>query len=501
MPSPKRSSANRLKFTREPLDIDDLMNASSFSGIRDVIESHFGRPDGPAGALQAIETDPTRLQFLWKPEQATASVRLCADLIELLERESIRMFRAITERGSEIGGVLLGHVLSRNPLSVIVEDYEPVECAYTLGSNFALSGDELSALRETVARHKEAGGLTVVGFFRSNVRPACALREEDLSMFDSLFPEEHNIFVLAKPYTRKPSQGAIFIREQGRIRSEASYLEFPFSKAELERIEALQPGLRMIRVAEPPASTGEPIPDAILEAPPEPPVSSSEPELAAVETEPAPVTDFANAVPPAAPEAEIEPSAETFAPPPPASVESAPSDPEPVAAQDFAGFAFGSAPEPSGSSRWVIALVAVVILLAGAGFLVFTYSHDASSARPVAAQPAPTLVPSVAPPAQASIELRAEVSEAGVTVRWDATQPEVSSASHGKIAFQDGGVPTTVELSAADLKKGAYTYKPNANDLTIRFESGPSTFGSIRVLGATRFKKVADPKNAPGHPR
>jgi hypothetical protein len=145
----------------------------------------------------------------------------------------------------------------------------------------------------------------------------------------------------------------------------------------------------------------------------------------------------------------------------------------------------------------------VVILLAGAGVLVLSSHHDATPAMPVAAQPAPAPAQpaSVAPPEQASIELRVEGAEGGLTVRWDAAQPEISSASRGKISFQDGGVPTTVELSAADLKKGAYTYKPKADDLTIRFETAPGTFGSIRVLGATRLKKPAAPKNASGKRR
>jgi hypothetical protein len=230
-------------------------------------------------------------------------------------------------------------------------------------------------------------------------------------------------------------------------------------------------------------------------------------------------------VEPAAPEAKIEPRAPAPAPPeaeveprtgqpkPPrvaeapaaqpssTRVESAPSEPAPVAVRDFGGFAFGNAPEPSGSKRWVVGVV-VAILLAGAGVLALTSRHDASSSKPVAAQPAPVPAEpaSAAPSGQPSIELRVEGAEAGLTVRWDATQPEVSSASHGKIAFRDGGTPTTVELSADDLKKGSYTYAPKGDDVTIRLETGPQVFGSIRVLGATRLKKVAAPKNASGGP-
>ena len=620
MASPKRS-ANRLKFSREPLDIDDLTSASSFSGIRDVIESHFGRPDA-SGNPPVFETDPTRMQYVWKPEQATVSVRLCADLIERLERESIQMFRAITNRGSEIGGILLGYVMSRNPLCVIVEDYEPVPCAFTLGSSFVLSGDELAVLREMVARRKEEeDGLTVVGFFRSNVRPTCALREEDLSMFDSLFPEEHNVFVVAKPFTRKPCQGAIFVREQGRIRSEASYLEFPFSKAELEKTEALQPAIRLIRDAEMPASEDDSVSTEVPEAPPAPviafttpappapkapappaPPAAKPPEPAAVETRavprattpappappaakppapaavetrftpraatpappaaetrtapaattsappappvsrpPAPAAETriapraATPAPPAPPvskpaepaaEARVKPratapappvaepkpridppkppaAAETRAAPPPAPALRVPSEPAPATGREFEGFAFAKAPEPSGSGRWMI-MVLVLVLLGGAGFLWVSSSRreaaKPAAVQPVATAPAPTAPEpaSAAPVEQPLIELRVEGAEGGVTVRWDATQPEVSSATKGRIAFQDGGVSSSFDLSSAELKKGAYTYKPKANDLTIRLETGPGTYGSIRVLGATRLKKPAAVPKTPG---
>jgi hypothetical protein len=589
------------------------------------------------------------MQYVWKPEQATVSVRLCADLIERLERESIQMFRAITNRGSEIGGILLGYVMSRNPLSVIVEDYEPVACAFTLGSSFVLSSDELATLREMVARRKEEeDGLTVVGFFRSNVRPTCALREEDLSLFDSLFPEEHNIFVVAKPFTRKPCQGAIFVREQGRIRSEASYLEFPFSKAELEKTEALQPAIRLIRDADLPASEDDFVSTEAPEAPPAPVIAIATPappaprasappappvfkppEPAAVETRtlprattpappaapvartpvsgaaetrmapraatpappappvsrppappaaetrsvpgaatsasPAPpvskpplpaagetrtVPGAATSAPPAPPvsrppaaaaaetrlppraatpappappvakpaepaaEARIKPRAPASAPPPaeakpridppkpPAAAQRAPSEPVRAPAQEFEGFAFSKVPEQSSSGRWMI-MVLVLFLLGAAGFLWISSSRR-EAAKPVVVQPVATEPAPVAPESagtaaseQPSIELRVEGAEGGVTVRWDATQPEVSSASKGKITFQDGGVSSSFDLSSVDLKKGAYTYKPKADDLTIRLETGPGTFGSIRVLGATRLKKPAATPKTP----
>src|SRR5512142_2921473 len=98
MPSPKRSG-NRRKFSRKPLDIDDLTSASSFSGIREVVESHFARPDSGDSDAFTFETDPDRLQYAWEPAQAPITVRLDAELIERLEKASLEIFRAITSRG------------------------------------------------------------------------------------------------------------------------------------------------------------------------------------------------------------------------------------------------------------------------------------------------------------------------------------------------------------------------------------------------------------------
>jgi len=337
MASPKRS-ANRPKFDRKPIDLDDLTNASSFSGIRDVIESHFGKPEtsdsgaqppGPKAvpapgstAPSVFETDPTRLEYVWEPEEAPISVRLGAELIERLEKESLAIFRAITNRGSEIGGLLLGHVLPAGPLTVVVEDYEPVACAYSLGPTFMLSGEEQQRMRETITRRRAAGDLAVVGFFRSNTRPALVMTEEDSVLFERLFPEEHNIFLMAKPYSRKPCQGAIFVREDRKVRCEASYLEFPFSRAELEKSGALEAAIRV-----PPAGAGRVTPIRPAAAPSEPerqkPVAPVKPEPERVAAIPAPVesrptpasTVRAPEAPERAVETKIEPKVEPSVPP------------------------------------------------------------------------------------------------------------------------------------------------------------------------------------------
>ncbi|HEY1207617.1 MAG: hypothetical protein ABSH46_06580 [Bryobacteraceae bacterium] len=334
MASPKRN-ANRRKFNRQPLDVDDLTSASSFSGIRDVIESHFGKSENADQAAEAgggegprnVEADPEHPQYVWEPKGVPFSVRLDADVIGRLEKESLDIFRAITNRGSEIGGILLGEVLPGWPVSVVVRDYEPVPCAYTLGPSYLLSDEEQERLGEAIETRQKASGLTVVGFFRSNTRPALVLQDDDLDLFEEFFPEDHNIFVLAKPFSRKPCQGAIYVREGGKIRTDSSPLEFAFSRAELEKLGALQPGLRLASqpsrlgpASSPDRAPAIPIDSAPAEfkRPPAPVVLKPEPP-SPVETKPAPSAIGTGTEPPAAPvrtEPKIEPRVEPRAEPP-----------------------------------------------------------------------------------------------------------------------------------------------------------------------------------------
>jgi hypothetical protein len=297
--APPKRNANRRKFNRQPLDVDDLTSASSFSGIREVVESHFSSSDnadqsaeaGGAEGPRNVEPDPEHPQYVWEPKGVPFSVRLDAGLIARLEKESLDIFRAITNRGSEIGGILLGQLLPGWPVSIVVSDYEPVACAYTLGPSYLLSEEEQEKLAETIETRQKAGGLSVVGFFRSNTRPALVLQDDDQDLFEEFFPEDHNIFLLAKPYSRKPCQGAIYVREGGKIRTDVSALEFAFSRPELEKLGALQPGLRLSSQPTParvgPASTADrvaaiPIDSALAEP------KRPEPAPAAVQPEPTP---------------------------------------------------------------------------------------------------------------------------------------------------------------------------------------------------------------------
>ncbi len=704
MASPKRN-ANRPKFDRKPIDLDDLTNASAFGGIRDVIESHFGKPETSGGAEPAdpdalatdgseappvFETDPDRLEYLWNPKESPISVRLGAELIGRLEKESLDIFRAITNRGSEIGGLLLGRVVPGRPSIVIVEDFEPVACGYTLGPTFLLSGDEQQRMREAMSQRKPGDDIQVVGFFRSNTRPVLSMAEEDSVLLDRLFPEDHHIFLLAKPFSRKPCQGAIFVREDRKFQGEASHLEFPFSKAELEKLGQLEPAIRVasggasrvtpIRPPAPPSAPEPEKPAAMAPpvqsqpAPPRPvapvvpeparpaamappvrsqpapaapvpveekaetivqtkiepklesnvpprPVTQDQPKVqpsvaaparpvwrfkpavqppvpSPAPAQPVPPADSAKAlriqpaikppVPLAPPARPVPPPAESarapqppqvqpvakppvpLAPParpvpPPAESAKAPQPPQvlpaakppvqpvaaarpmrpvpppaesaktaepkvpppakppvqPVAAAQPARPAAPAAepakateqkksraesvPEPAppgekavpefrfgaedaSSPRSRVPLVVGAFVVAIVALSLFFLLRPSQPIGP----PAPRVPAASAAPQSPALVLLVEASDSALMVRWDSSNPAIVAASSGSLSFVDGSVKSSVPLSSAELKQGAYKYKPRSNDLAIRLEvsgapGAPNVFGATRILGAQRM--------------
>ena len=165
------------------------------------------------------------------------SVRLSLDMVDRLERDVLESFRAITARGSEVGGLLLGRSDSGSTANTIIENYELFHCDYTRGPLFLLSDEEKGRLEDLIRRKKSIPGQAgaVVGFFRSNTRKELALDEEDLDIFREYFSRPEQAFLLVKPFAAKASVGGIFIWEGERVHAEGSYIEFPFRRAELTK--------------------------------------------------------------------------------------------------------------------------------------------------------------------------------------------------------------------------------------------------------------------------
>src|SRR5689334_8171642 len=175
-----------------------------------------------------FESDPSsEPAFLWAPPQKPVTVAIPFSLIDRLERESVESFRSLSSRGSEIGGLLFGSFQPGAPIAVAIESYEAIDCEYARGPLYRLTDVELARL-DRLVEQRLASGVRAVGFYRSHTRKGLGLDADDLALLDSRFREAHHIALLVRPNATKASMAGIFIREDGKINSEASCLEFPF---------------------------------------------------------------------------------------------------------------------------------------------------------------------------------------------------------------------------------------------------------------------------------
>jgi hypothetical protein len=171
--------------------------------------------------------------YRWEVAGKPIAILFGLDLMDRLEREVLESFKAVTKRGSEIGGVLGGRVIAGSQATVIIERFEPVECDYSRGPLYLMSDEDKARMRQALVRMGNAGGgVSVAGFFRSNTRRELVLDEEDQAVAKEFFSDPNNVFLLVRPFAMKPSAGGFFFWENGQLR-ESSYQEFPFKRAEL----------------------------------------------------------------------------------------------------------------------------------------------------------------------------------------------------------------------------------------------------------------------------
>lgn len=233
------------------------------------------------------EDSATANWFALELSGTSLSIRLNPDLVDRLEREVIDSFKSLAKRGSEVGGILLGH-FGTGPCTVFVEDFELVPCGYTRGPLYLLSDVEKRRLDAAVrARKNRAERIIPVGFFRSNTRTGLALEDEDLSLVDNYFTAPESVVLLIKPFSMKPCLASFFAWESGPGDRTPFNVQFPFKRSQLP---VKRGPVLAVRRVEPPVPAPTPVQEERLPSPPavtpEPPVPPPPVVVTAVETEP-----------------------------------------------------------------------------------------------------------------------------------------------------------------------------------------------------------------------
>jgi TonB family protein len=436
--------------------------------------------------------------YSWSVPEKPISVCFPLDIIDRLEHEAVESFRSLSSRGSEVGGILFGTIEPGSPALISVASYDPVVCDYSRGPLYRLSDIDLlrfSKVMESGARN----GLVPVGFYRSHTRKGLSMDPDDVALLDSKFSGPHGIALLIRPFATKPSLAGVFFREDGAIRTESSWLEFPCRASELAgKLAAAQSEPVMARPAAPPAPAPKttaraqivpiasrreivtPPPPLAVETAPEPPEPTIEivpPPAAPTKPEPAPAKPEPVAAKPEPPveQAEMEdvkapadPPVESKAKPAAAATQVA-REPEPEAVEPI--------PSRRGGKLVVISVVAALVVLAAVSLFVYPgfLRHGGHPAVP-------------APQDTSPLALRVERSGGELVLTWNRDSSAIRNATHAVLSITDGEQHENVDIDLSQLRgAGSISYSPATADVVFRMEvTGPdqarTTSESVRVL-------------------
>jgi hypothetical protein len=324
---------------------------------------------------------PLSSYYVWGANWMPLSAHLSLKAVDAINDSIVAGLRADPGRGREIGGILLGSIeyLPDLPPVIRIEKFDPVDSEYRRGSSYVLTDGNKRTLGKKLAwwdKHGRRENLRPVGFFRSHTRRGLYLDNDDFLLIQGYFPDPQSVFLLVRPVPGAAGVGGFFFWQDGDMRRESSYQEFPFSSAKLALLNqtpvAQEPWVEPAPAANPaPVASVPPVASpAISHAP----VASARPAMSSMQV-------------PAA----IAQPGRSLARPLPETRHSLP--PSPAARKPMPAWLRFTAPIAVG-----VALGAIVFKVAMAGI----FGHVAAPQPTVAMKPAPAR-PSAAPVASAGL--------------------------------------------------------------------------------------------------
>lgn len=125
--------------------------------------------------------------------------------------------RRLSRGGIELGGVLFGR---RTGNTIQVHAWREIPCQHTRGPAFLLSNEDrqtLAALLENAQRDPALQVLEPVGWFVSHTRQGLVLSDGDQEMAREFFPEPQHVGIIFHPKKGKPTEGALFVRDEAGV--------------------------------------------------------------------------------------------------------------------------------------------------------------------------------------------------------------------------------------------------------------------------------------------
>ena len=197
---------------------------------------HLSFKDGAEYDETTVGTETAKDYYVWQPGGSPFTINLDLSVVDKLHTDIMRGFGAVRRRGTEVGGILLGRIdVTGAQVAVTIEEYVPVVCEYAHGPSYILSGEDIQRFRKALAEHDPSTGkrLYTVGFYRSHTREGLKPDEHDIKFFHEYFPDPLHVALLVQPFATRAPVAGFFIQEKGGLKSDSSYLEFPFRRREL----------------------------------------------------------------------------------------------------------------------------------------------------------------------------------------------------------------------------------------------------------------------------
>lgn len=220
----------------------------------------------------------------WTMPDSGAVFTMDAGLIQKLRSFVLEGFHILPKRGAEMGGILLGRVLSESPLSIEITGFEPVPCEYRYGPSYILSDVDRAKLEAVLANSQAlappgdpqaAAQSAVVGCFRSCTGRELALDAADQQMMRKYFPDPRQIILSIRPVSIFECEAWFFSRVGGVLPRVPSQPPEPFGQP-MGKVD--RSGERNSR----PAQSAAPVPQPELE-----PVAPSAAPVSAIADQPA----------------------------------------------------------------------------------------------------------------------------------------------------------------------------------------------------------------------
>jgi TonB family protein len=188
----------------------------------------------PAEAKPAQASPPD--YYIWDEPERPVSIHLNYQTVERLQIEVLRALDSDSHPGAEIGGILLGsRQQADGRANIFIEDFVPVPCRQSRGSEYRLSSGDALKLDAELKRHKSGAtqSWSVLGFFRSHLRDDVFLAPDDLATIQRFFKDPESVFLLIKTLPSRGCTAAFFFWEDGQVQPECAYNEVPLSPVQI----------------------------------------------------------------------------------------------------------------------------------------------------------------------------------------------------------------------------------------------------------------------------